>query len=86
MRSIARTLLALSVSVSAADAQTLYEGARLIAGDGSAVIERSAIVVDDGRISQIGQQAQIQAPANARRIDLAGKTVMPMLIATHVHP
>jgi imidazolonepropionase-like amidohydrolase len=86
MRSIARALLALSVSVSAADAQTLYEGARLIAGDGSAVIERSAIVVDDGRISQVGQQGQIQAPASARRIDLAGKTVMPMLIATHVHP
>src|SRR5687767_1248248 len=66
--------------------QTLYEGARLIPGDASAVIERSAILVDGGRISQVGQRGQIQAPARVRRVDLTGKTVMPALIATHVHP
>ncbi len=66
--------------------QTLYEGARLIAGDSSPVIERSAILVDGGRITQVGQQGQIKAPANVRRVDLAGKTIIPMLIATHVHP
>lgn len=64
-------------------AQTLYEGARLIPGDGSPVIERSAILVEGGRIVRVGRQGELKAP---RRVDLSGKTVMPMLIATHVHP
>jgi imidazolonepropionase-like amidohydrolase len=79
--------LCLCVSVAASvSAQTLYEGARLIPGDGSAVIARSAILVDGGRIAQVGPQGQVKAPAGARRVDLTGKTVMPMLVATHVHP
>lgn len=70
----------------AAVAQTLYEGARLIPGDGSAVVERSAMLVEDGRITQVGRQGQVKAPPSARRVDLSGKTIIPALIATHVHP
>ena len=66
-------------------AQTLYEGARLIPGDGSPVIERSAIVVQGGRIMQVGAAGTIKA-AVQNRVDLTGKTVMPALVATHVHP
>ena len=72
--------------LSVADAQTLYEGARLIPGDNSPVIERSAFLVEDGRITHVGQHGQFHPPALARRVDLSGKTVMPTLIATHVHP
>lgn len=67
-------------------AQILYEGARLISGDASLVIERSAILVDRGRITQVGSQGQVKAPASVRRVDLSGKTIIPALIATHVHP
>jgi imidazolonepropionase-like amidohydrolase len=85
-----RTKLALCLCVSAtasvAEAQTLYEGARLIPGDGSPVIERSAILVEGSRIAQVGQQGQVKAPASVRRVDLTGKTIMPTLVATHVHP
>ena len=69
----------------AAYGQTLYEGARLIPGDGSPVIERSAIYVAGGRIEQIGPQGSVQV-AVRNRVDLTGKTVMPALVATHVHP
>lgn len=88
MRSaISRLVLCLSAFVvsSSASAQTLYEGARLIPGDGSPVIEHSAIVVQDGRITQVGPAGTIQA-AVRNRVDLTGKTVMPSLVATHVHP
>ena len=82
--------LALVVAVllvaKAAWAQTLYEGMRLIPGDASPAIERAAMLVDGQRITQIGAQGSIKAPANARRVDLTGKTVMPALVATHVHP
>ena len=59
----------------------LFEGARLIAGDGSAAVENAAILVERGIITRIGRSGEIAAPAGAARIDLAGKTVMPALIA-----
>ena len=71
---------------SIADAQTLYEGMRLIPGDASPAIERAAMLVEGQRVTQVGQQGSIKAPANVRRVDLTGKTIMPALVATHVHP
>src|SRR5690554_3756459 len=63
---------------------TAYEGARLIVGDGR-VIENATLVVDGTRIAQAGPAAEVRTPAGATRVALAGKTVMPMLIDTHVH-
>jgi imidazolonepropionase-like amidohydrolase len=68
------------------EAQSLYEGARLIPGDASPVTERSALLIENGRITQAGQQGQLKVAAGTRRIDLTGTTIMPALIATHVHP
>ena len=64
---------------------TLFEGARLIVGDGSAPIERSAFIVRDDSIVQIGRQGDLQAPEGAVRVDLTGKTVMPALVDAHSH-
>lgn len=64
---------------------TVFEGARVIVGDGSAPIENGAIVVRDAQIVQVGPAGQVQAPEGAARVDLAGKTVMPGLIDTHTH-
>jgi imidazolonepropionase-like amidohydrolase len=63
----------------------VYEGARLIAGDGSAPIENGALLVQNGRIAAIGRQADVKAPSGATRVDLSGKTVMPAMINVHVH-
>jgi imidazolonepropionase-like amidohydrolase len=63
---------------------TVFEGARLIVGDGR-VVDNAALVVDGSRITQAGPAANIKAPNGATRVSLAGKTVMPMLIDTHVH-
>ncbi len=70
----------------ATDGPILYENARLIPGDDGAVIGRSAILADRGLIVRVGVAGSIAAPASVRRVDLSGKTVMPALIATHVHP
>jgi imidazolonepropionase-like amidohydrolase/streptogramin lyase len=64
---------------------TLFEGARLIAGDGRAPIENAAFVVENGRFTEIGAKGSVRAPAGARRVDLTGKTVMPALVDAHVH-
>src|SRR5690349_20075899 len=64
---------------------TLFEGARLITGDGSAAVENSAILIENGKISSVGQKGAITAPAGAAHVDLTGKTVMPALVDTHTH-
>jgi imidazolonepropionase-like amidohydrolase len=66
-----------------AQSATAFEGARLIVGDGR-VIAHATRVVEGTRIAQVGPTADARVPAGATRVDLAGKTVMPMLIDTHV--
>jgi imidazolonepropionase-like amidohydrolase len=69
----------------AAGRATVYEGARLIVGNGSAPIENAAFVVDAGKFTQVGRAGQVQVPAGATRVDLRGKTVIPAIVDTHVH-
>ncbi|MBX9844195.1 MAG: amidohydrolase family protein [Xanthobacteraceae bacterium] len=79
----AAVLATLAGFSNSASAQAVaYEGARLIVGDGR-VVENATIVVDGARIVQAG--AGVAVPAGATRVNLAGKTVMPMIIDTHVH-
>jgi len=61
---------------------TAFEGARLIVGNGS-VVENATLVIDGNKIVQAGQAVAV--PAGATRVNLAGKTVMPAIIDTHVH-
>jgi imidazolonepropionase-like amidohydrolase len=66
-------------------APTLFEGARLITGDGRAPIEDSAILVENGSVVRVARRGAIALPANARRVDLAGKTIIPGLVLAHGH-
>ena len=63
----------------------LYENARLIPGDGGPAIERSALLVRDGRISRVGRAGEIGLPQGAARVDLSGTTVVPTFINAHTH-
>src|SRR5690349_21069948 len=64
---------------------TLFEGARIITGDGRAPLENASFVVSGGRITQVGNAASVRGPAGATRVSLAGKTVMPAIIDVHTH-
>ncbi len=83
--------LAAAMAVSHAQTQpsrpsvVLFEGARVIPGDGSAPITDSAFLVENGIISKIGRKGTVSAPG-AERVNLSGKTVMPTLIDAHGHP
>jgi imidazolonepropionase-like amidohydrolase/Tol biopolymer transport system component len=66
-------------------------GARLITAAGppgsaaAGVIENGTIVVERNRIAAVGPSASTPVPAGARRIDVAGKTIMPGIIDVHAH-
>ena len=66
-------------------AVTVFEGARLITGDGGAPVEDSAFVVANGRFTAIGRKGQLKVPSGAAHVDLTGKTVMPAIIDAHKH-
>jgi imidazolonepropionase-like amidohydrolase len=68
-----------------AAAVTVFEGARVVVGDGRAPIENATFVVGGTRFQQVGRAADVRVPAGAVRVSLAGKTVMPTIIDTHTH-
>src|SRR5271156_6050328 len=67
-----------------APAVTIYEGARLLTGDGG-VIENSAFVVANDRIAGVGRRGELAPPPGTARVDLTGKTAMPAPGDDHVH-
>jgi imidazolonepropionase-like amidohydrolase len=81
-------LVLLVVSVSMAQVAptrvTVFEGARLITGDGS-TIENSAFIVTGNQFTRVGRRGDFQVPAGAVRVDLAGKTIMPAKVDLHGH-
>ena len=62
---------------------TVYQGARLIIGDGT-VIENGAFAVNDGQVVAVGTTASISTDG-AMTVDLSGMTVIPAIIDAHVH-
>jgi len=62
-----------------------FIGATLIDGTGAPPIPGGVLIVSHGRIESVGPAASVDVPADAERIDLAGRTVMPGLVNAHGH-
>jgi len=65
-------------------ATTLFEGARLITGDGR-LIEDGGMLVDGDSIVRVGKRGEVSAPNGSTRIDLTGKTIIPGMVLAHGH-
>ena len=63
----------------------VIQGATLINGAGNPAIRNSAIVIDGGKIRDIGPRNEVRVPGNAQTVDARGKWVIPGLIDAHVH-
>ena len=62
-------------------------GARIVTmakADGG-VINDGVIVVRDHRIAAVGKRDEVQIPAGAKIVDVAGKTIIPGLVDAHAH-
>ena len=62
----------------------VYEGARLIVGNG-AVIENGMFTVSNSEITAVGEIGAYTVPEAATRVNLAGMTVMPAIVDAHTH-
>src|ERR1700756_452307 len=69
--------------VSVAEPVVALEHVRIIDGTGAAPAEDQTVVIDHGKITAAGRGVTI--PANARRMDLTGHTVIPGLVGMHEH-
>src|SRR5437762_5297163 len=76
---------ALAPSQTAVSNATVFEGALLITGDGSAPIENSAFMIQNDQFTAVGRKGEIAVPAGATRVNLTGKTVMPAKVDMHGH-
>ncbi len=79
--------LAITVTADKPTGVVALTGARIItmaANDGG-VIEDGVIVVTNNRITAVGKRGQVAIPANAKTVDVTGKTIMPGLIDVHAH-
>jgi len=62
-----------------------FTGATLIDGTGRTPVTNATLLVRDGRIVAAGPAARVTIPANAERVPLAGKVIIPGLINAHGH-
>lgn len=87
--SLSLTVIAVSLVVVAKGEQqvrvTVFDGARILDGNGGAPIETGRLVIENGRVSAVGPQSSVAVPAGATRVDVAGKTIMPAMINVHAH-
>ncbi len=64
-------------------------GARIVtmreAGSRQEVIENGTVVVDGNRIEAVGSADDVKVPADAKVIDVRGKTIIPGLVDVHAH-
>jgi Tol biopolymer transport system component len=80
-----RISLGLEVDRDVPAGKIAFTGARIISMTGPAVIEDGVLVVERDRIVAVGPKSTVAIPADAKRIDVTGKTLMPGLIDAHAH-
>jgi imidazolonepropionase-like amidohydrolase len=66
---------------------TLVKAARLLDPKTGNVLAPAAVLIENGKIKEVGSPVQLQAhlPPSAKTIDLGGATLLPGLIDAHTH-
>jgi imidazolonepropionase-like amidohydrolase len=84
---LAAAAIALTLGLAApAHADTLVvTAARMVDVERGRYIDNPVVVVTDGRITAVGTAVPTNLPADTRRLDLPGLTLLPGLIDMHVH-
>lgn len=78
-------ILLTRTAISQPSGVTALVGGRLIDGYGGKPLENSVVIVQDGRIKEIGRIGEVTVPADAQVISTEGMSVLPGLWDMHVH-
>lgn len=62
-----------------------YTNANIFDGTGAQPVQDGVLLVQGGRITQVGSAAQVQVPEGAEVTDLGGRWVIPGMINAHAH-
>ncbi|MEN7547542.1 amidohydrolase family protein [Rapidithrix thailandica] len=77
--------LGLEVELDKPEKKLVLSGAKIITMKGDEVIENGVIVINENRIEAIGKAGEVNVPANAKVVDVTGKTIMPGIVDVHAH-
>lgn len=61
------------------------EHVRVIDGTGAAAVADQTVVIEDGKIREIGKSGSVSVPSGARTLDLTGRSIIPGLVGMHDH-
>jgi imidazolonepropionase-like amidohydrolase len=66
---------------------TLVKAGRLLDPRTGSVLSPAAVLIEDGKIKEVGAPAQLEAnaPKGVQTIDLGNATLLPGLIDSHTH-
>ena len=64
---------------------TLIKAGRLLDPRTGNVLSPAAVLIEDGKIKEVGPPSKVQAPSGAKIIDLGSATLLPGLIDSHTH-
>jgi imidazolonepropionase-like amidohydrolase len=67
------------------DPVTVFKNALLIDGKGSPAKPQQTVIIRNGKIDWIGDDAKAPTPRDGKIIDLSGKALMPGLVMLHEH-
>jgi imidazolonepropionase-like amidohydrolase len=64
---------------------TAFTGANIIDGSGTATIEDAVLLIQNGRVLEVGRAEEITIPEGATVKDVSGKTIIPGIVNGHGH-
>ncbi len=64
---------------------TAFVNVNVVPMDEDRVLRNYTVIVEQGRVAEVGPAGRVTVPANAQRIDAAGKYLMPGLAEMHGH-
>lgn len=79
--------LSMTVPADTPTGRVALVGARVVtmADAQGGIIDDGVILIDGNRITAVGRRGQVAIPADARTVDVSGKTIIPGLIDGHAH-
>jgi len=73
------------VAAQSPSTETLVKAAHLLDPRTGNVLSPAAVLIEDGKIKEVGLPSQVQAAAGVTTIDLGSATLLPGLIDSHTH-